>query len=255
VQRISTTMLVLMIAACGPGKGGESTGSETDATSSGTTNETSTASGTGPTSTTSPTGTSTAPTTGGDACEAFMSDTDDLGPPVKLTLVNTDDDQVFVSTTGCGGLPAISLLDADQRDRLYAGSSCSPDVCQEFLGADSCSPICDNCAPPFGRLIQPGGSFEMNWPGVLAETATMTAECAPGTDCQRDCAILRKAEPGTYSFGITFFKTCTGTCVCDEIEGVPSCPLWQQVEFGAPVEIAVPFDYPAVTEVELKLGP
>jgi hypothetical protein len=169
-------------------------------------------------------------------------------------IVNSGEEPVWMNTFGCGGLPAISLLDGEGNDRFYAGGDCFPERCQDFIGAEDCSLGCNDCGAPFGRVLLPGGSTDVNWPGALATTATMTAECSPGENCQRECVILRQAEPGMYTLGLKVFRACTGACACDIDPSPSSCGLWEQVEFSEPVELSLPFAYPDELTLMLDIG-
>jgi hypothetical protein len=173
---------------------------------------------------------------------------------VEITLFNPGTDPLWLVTTGCGGLPVLEILDASQQDHFYGGSECSPTFCHEFMGAGECQVGCNNCAPPSARVLLPGGRVTINWPGSRVETKTLTAECAPGMNCQEECLVGHAAAPGSFSVQVAGFTTCSGACACDVPNQTDSCTLFEVVELGQPVEFSAQFEYPAVTAVEVVLG-
>lgn len=234
-------VLALMAPACGPDKGGGS--SETGASTASSESSTGGPGG-------SETGAS--PTTGALSCEDYVTEKDELGAPVEITLRNPGSEPVWIGAVGCGGMPLVAILDAEQEDHNHYGSDCWPVLCQDFLGLDDCQEGCNNCGAAVARRLGPGATLTMNWPGTRAETALMTAECAPGMNCQRDCLVARKAAAGDYSVEVKAFHACTGACACDG--PTDSCALWDVVELGQPVDVAVPLMYPDVTQVEVVLA-
>lgn len=233
----TVTALVLLGSGCAPDKGGASeatTGGSTGSSTSGTT--------TGGTS----------PTSGALACEDYVVEPADLGTPVEITIRNASSESVWVGALGCGTRPNLSILDANQDNHFYASSNCYPFACQDFLMLDDCSQSCDDCDPPQALRLPPGLELTLNWPANRLDMVTMTAECAPGADCQRECALARKAESGPYSVVLTAFRTCAGAdCECDAPMGL-ACPV-SEVELGAPVEIMAPLVVPDDSAIELVI--
>ncbi|HEY8379661.1 MAG TPA: hypothetical protein VIK91_24380 [Nannocystis sp.] len=246
--------LVLLAAGCSPEKGGGSegttgSGSATSTTSgTGSTGGESTTSGPSPTSTTG----ETSPTNGGLACEDYLVEPSDLSP-VAITFRNPGSEPVWVGALDCGKTPNMRIVDANQENLVIPTANCFPVACQDFLKLDDCSPGCDDCAIPDALRVLPNSEFGVNWPGIRTEAVMMTAACAPGTNCQRECLIAHKAAPGPYTLGLTVFRTCTGPgCGCaDPTENF--CPL-EGVVLGDPIEIEVPFTLPETTAIEVMLS-
>jgi len=230
-----TFSLLVLLAACGPQK--SSTGDE-----SSTGNETSSA--TDPTST--PTGSaSETPTTGEPlSCDAFSPPPPDAFKSVEITIVSKLAVPVWIGALGCGGLPAFRILDAGSIDRFGGASECSPTQCHEFLGAEDCSPGCNDCGSASARRIGPGSSFAINWSAAVGVPMQMTAACAPGTNCQRECLRPEPVAAGTYSVELTGFRQCTGNCECDDLDPAASCSLFAPIEMTEPFEVKVSLVYP-----------
>jgi hypothetical protein len=237
------TVIVVAVRApgCGPDKGGGSSGT------GGSTGSSASSTGGPGTSTTDAT-----PTTGVMSCDDYVVEPDEIGPAVAITLRNAGSEPVWLAAVGCAGLPQLAIADGQGEDHYWVGSDCSPTQCQDFLGLDDCSETCNNCGPASARRLDGGAAVEIVWPGSRVETALMTAACAPGANCQRECLIARRAEPGVYDIQVTAFRACTGECACDG--PFEQCALWGQVELGEAVDVAVPLMVPEVTAIDVLIG-
>lgn len=238
-------VLCLLVAACGPGSGGDTGGSEGSASDTGT----ATAADTG-TATAADTGT---PTTGAAAtCDMFVSDAE-IGPPVRISLRHTGDEPLWIGATGCGGSPAFDIVEDGGRFLLHPDSDCSPTRCDDFLGQPDCSLGCNDCGTAFAVRLDPGAVVDVNWTGVDPIQMTMTAECAPGTQCQRECQRWTRAPAGGYTVQVAAFRGCTGACACDPPSPGGACSIYEPLETSDPVVFVVPLTYPETTTVEVVL--
>lgn len=248
MRRDLTLTLIVLLTACGPEK---SETTEDSDSSSATGSATGSATEATDTSTGSATGT---PTTGEPlTCDAFMTPPPEVFKSVEITIISKLTEPVWIGAVGCGGLPALRILDAGAVDLFDGGGECFPEQCQDFLGADDCSLGCNDCAPASARRIGPGSSFAINWSGARGVPMQMTAACAPGMDCQRECLRPEPVAAGDYSVELTVFRACDGVCDCDVADPNASCPLWDQVKTADPFDVKVSLGYPDTDKLELVL--
>lgn len=162
------------------------------------------------------TGTATEPTTGALACESYVSSTD-FGPSLKLTVqYNGGTDPVWIEAESCVGLPHILLTNEFAQPLLQTTTNGGSNLCDEFLGSESeCEIGGEDCAPPKLLRLDPGASITINRPAIEFTEMQMTAECAPGTNCQGACLRADPLAPGKYAVGVFPFRTCVGECECD----------------------------------------
>lgn len=238
------SILLVTLAACGP----QTSDDESSGGSSGAGTST-----TAPTSSTTTTPTSE-PTTGEpNACDGFLSPPQDAFTPVKISIVNRLAEPVWISAVGCGGFPVLRILDGAAKDHYYGGSECSPVRCFEFVGAESCGFGCNDCGEASGVRIGAGDVIDTRWSGALEVPMEMTAECAPGTDCQRECLRPEPAAAGDFEFELTAFRGCTGDgCECGAPE-FTHCSVWAPVEFTDPLVASAKISYPGVAEVQIVI--
>lgn len=235
---VSTSIVLL---ACGPQRS-DTTGSS---------------SGTG--SATDPTGTSTGsatvqPTTGEPlSCDAFLSPPPEGFKSVKISIVSKLAEPVWIDATGCGGLPLLRILDASAEDVFELRGECSPVECYEFLGAEDCTLGCNDCGSAQARRIGPGSTFAINWAASRGVPLQMTAECAPGNNCQRECLRPEPVDAGTYDVELTAFRQCSGTCDCDVADPNASCSLYEPIQTSEPLVVKVSLVYPETDAIELVL--
>lgn len=196
----------------------------------------------------------TATPTGGEVCEMFAAD--ELGPAVKLTVINKTDGPVWVPSASCGGAPKLTLVNAaaatdDSVPRWSDRGECIPTFCHDFLGQGDCSLACPNCAPPVALRIEPGASIETAWAGDVHRPSQMTAECAAGLDCQRDCYVREQAPPATYRLMMQASFACDSNCECDAPSGW--CPIYEAIGAIGAEDITTEFAYPDTKSVELAI--
>lgn len=244
-------LVLSMLCACGPNKSdpAEGTGSDTGgATSDDTGSNTGSVTGT-------PTGTATdTPTTDEPvSCDAFLPPPPEAFKPVEITIVSELAVPVWIGAVGCGGLPLLRILDADAGDVYDNPSECFPVLCDQFLGAEDCSPGCNDCGAASARRIGPGSTLTLSWSAVRGVPMEMTAQCAPGMNCQRECLRLEPVAAGEYSVELTAFRSCTGQCECDVPDPGASCPLWEPIETAEPFDVKKTLSYPETGAIELVL--
>lgn len=230
-------LVLAVLLACGPGKGGD-----TDSATATTTASTGTDPGTG--------GATIAPTTGSVSCDMFKYP-DQVGPPVAITVENQGTQPMWVAAGGCGGFPHVDVVDGDTVLQPIGGD-CSPTSCHEFLGLDDCSLGCNDCGTAQFARIEPGGSVVVNWQGTHGITAQVPVECAPDDTCRRDCLLVTPAAPGAYELRIQAFRGCDGACTCDA-PGVEWCGIYDVLTPSDPVTFNAPLNYPDTTAVTIAL--
>lgn len=231
--------LILVVLACGPGKGGSVGDTEATTTTVGSSGATTGA-------------TTDGATTDALSCDMFVP-ADDLGPPVAITLKHQGSAAIFIGAAGCAGLPRISIIDPNLQSIDHYGGDCWPTQCQDFLGLDDCTLGCDDCAGPSLLRVEPGASATLLWPGVIPTPMQMTTECAPGTECQRECLLGLQAPAATYSVAVEWTVGCTGDCECDAPAPNGICPLWEAPQPGTWTSITTELVYPDMTAVELVI--
>lgn len=247
-----------MLCACGPQKS-----ESADGTSSGTGGVTSDDTGatggdTGSTTgsdTGTPTGTATdTPTTGEPAsCDMFLPPPPEAFKPVEITIVSKLAVPVWIGAIGCGGLPLLRILDADAVDVFDSPSECFPVLCDQFIGAEDCTFGCNDCGGATARRVGPGSTITLDWSGARRVPLEMTAQCAPGVNCQRECLRPEPVAAGDYSVELTVFRGCTGLCECDVPDPNASCALYEQIETVEPFEVKQVVSYPETGAIELVL--
>lgn len=245
-------IVALACAACGPGK---STTTESEPTTTLEPTSTSTSEGATTTSTTA-TPTSTSPTstsTGAPAsCEAFLPD-EILAEQTTITLTNASAGPIWLGAVGCAGLPDLDILDGDGQDHFFVFEPCSPLPCERLMAGD-CAVACDDCVVPAGLRLDPGASFSLLWAGADVEFMEMTAECAPGPGCARECVAARERPAGTYEITVTAAQQCVGSCDCASPSPNGHCTVDGGIVLSEELKVSVPLDFPATLEIEVPLG-
>lgn len=202
------------------------------------------------------TGAST-PTEGSAACEMYRS-TQDVGPPVTITLENQSGGPVWlasaVETWGCEPLPALEIVDDDGLSIAFLGSHCSPWDCGSLMKLTDCTPSCNNCGVPDIVRMEAGASTTVEWPGNRLTALDMTAECASGILCQRGCKRVDQAAAGTYTIAVTAYRACEGACVClgSEPEGLCTVLVGEVMD---PETTSAQLDYPSQTAITVVIPP
>lgn len=248
-----------MLCACGPQKSGSADGTGS-ATGGATSDDTGSMTGSDTGSTTAsdtgtPTGTATdTPTTGEPlSCDTFVRPPLEAFKRVEITIVSELAVPVWIGAVGCGGLPLLRVLDADAVDVYDSPSECYPVLCDEFLGADDCTFGCNDCGAASARRIGPGSTLTLFWSAARGVPMEMTAQCAPGKNCQRECLRPEPVPAGDYSVELTAFRSCTGQCECEVPDPSASCPLWEPIETAEPFDVKQIVSYPETGAIELVL--
>ncbi len=251
-------LMVTWVVACGPGKGGSETSeSATEVSTGATASESGEPVTTGPTSTTAPTTGQTSepttePTTGALACEDFESSAD-FGPSLQLTVQHMGEGPVWIGAFGCGGLPLLNLVDEVEGTLVENNGECFPTLCDEFLGQPDCQLGCNDCAPPNLLRLDPGASITINRPAIHFTPLQMTAECAPGEQCQRECLRADPLAAATYDVQVTAFRACVGDCECFDPPVDGWCRIHGVTETSEPGVFSAPLAYPGATEATVVI--
>ena len=236
---------VVTVLGCGPGTSG-SAGTETGTASGTQTGGTATSTGTETSA-----GTETAGTSEGLACADFLSDPE-IGPPVTLQVRNGGAATLYFQPVGCGGAFPIAIKGAGDVAIDWQLGECSPVVCDAFLDQADCTLGCNDCAPPLTGRIDSAGGRSTTWPGVQHTQLQMTAECAPGTECQRPCERRDQAPAGVYTVELTLYSGCAGACECDIEPEDGVCTIYEgPAELTDPVTVTAQFSYPDQLVVDL----
>jgi hypothetical protein len=256
-------IFILILAACGPQK--SDTGDESSDTGTGSDTGTPTGSDTGtPTGTGTDTGTGTGTGTGTDtgtssteeplSCDVFLPPPPDAFKKVAISIVSELDEPVWIGAVGCGGLPLLRIFGADAEDLYDNPEGCYPLLCDQFLGLEDCTPGCDDCASAIARRVPPGSVTTVNWSAARSVPMQMTAACAPGVDCQRECFRPEPVAAGTYTVELTAFRSCAGPCECDAPDPDVSCPLWDSIVMAEPFDVKATISYPEDDGIKLVLS-
>jgi hypothetical protein len=239
-------MIVLVLTACSPKLGTEGDATEGDATEGDATEGDATEGDTDD-------GDTDDDTDGPTSCEAFQS-TPDIGPAVTVTVRHEGTTPVFFSPHGCEGALTLSITDAAEQAVPYLlNSVCGPNTCEGFIDASDCSIVCSDCQTPLAGRIETGAVTDVTWPGRKLTQLDLVAECvSEAADGCTTCVRPDQAPAGTYTLTLTVWRTCTGTCECDQ----PSpevCGLWRGEQLADPVTFTTTVDYPNQTSVELVI--
>ena len=241
-------VLATLLVACAPGKGG-SEGSESS--ESGGASESGSE-----TSTPTTRGAATEPTTGAVSCEQYMSSAD-FGPSLQLTVQYKSEgaEPVWIEAEFCGGLPRILLSNEFGQPLLQTTSDGGSKLCDELISAGSeCEIGGEDCAAPKLLRLDPGTSITINRPAIQFTELQMTAECAPGTNCQGACLRAEPLAAATYAVGVFPFSTCVGECECDDAPVNGWCRVSGAAEPGEMLSVfATELIYPDTMEATVVI--
>jgi hypothetical protein len=202
------------------------------------------------------TSTTSSPETTGEPvdCADFTS-TPDIGPEVAVTLRQNGIGPVYWRPHGCGAaIPFAVTSIASGEDVPHLLGDCSPEVCDDFVGADACFEECPNCAPPGAARLDIGEVGEGSWSGAWNVPLLMVDQCAAGSGCQSTCQRRDQAPAGQYEIKLEIFKLCTGGCECDDPQSEGPCNLGGGQQLGYPETFTAVIDYPAQTSVEIVIA-
>ncbi len=166
----------------------------------------------------------------GPACEALRSEREAV--PITIRIINDRDQQVRLTAPG-SCVPSLVVV-VDDAQHVFPRSECA--MCDGSLVGDcSCLALCDQAAP---IAIEPGGAFELVWPGVVAEIEEIGPECAG--ECAGRCDRMRSPVDGPLRVIIAEttleqIVDCEEPCEC-EANADGWCELpghgdgWSQIE-------------------------
>ncbi len=140
-------------------------------------------------------------------CEALLSVTE--GVPVTLRVTNDGDETVFIG--GPIGCNPVSFVLEDADGRVYPGDRCTPSCDASLARECGCTADCP-MAPTIA--ITPGGSYDMGWPGIVAELPVASLRCAG--ECGGECR--RAVAPAPGAMQVVLLRR--HDVVCD---GAPGC--------------------------------
>jgi hypothetical protein len=202
------------------------------------------------------TSTTTAPESTGEPvdCAQFVS-TQDVGPAVTVTLRQDGIGPIYWRPHGCAGVIPFDVTAIDGGDDVpHLLGDCTPELCDDFVGASACHEQCPNCSPPGAARIDVGEVGQGAWSGAWIVPLQMVDQCAAGTDCQSTCQRRDQAPPGRYEISLEIFKLCTGGCECDDPTSEGPCNLAGGQQLGYPETFVTVIDYPAETVAEIVVA-
>jgi hypothetical protein len=194
-----------------------------------------------------------------DACAPIRPDDEDP-EPVMITLRNDFQEPIFVGFGHECVLQAFEIVapDGDVLDTI--GPFCTQS-CAEVIESGCSDIVCGGCGGPELIRLEPGGTWEIEWSGLLRPALEIPVECSPSNACTGSCAGRRLPESGTHTVRSIAFKSCTtdDALPCDPCgAGMAACTVFAGFEsdFSSPDFTARAFfDVPAPTPVALVFGP
>lgn len=190
-----------------------------------------------------------------DACAPIRSDEGE-GQPVSITLRNAHAEPIFVGLGNECVLETFEVLAEDGTALDVVGPNCTQS-CTEVIESGCHSLECGACAGPQLVRLEPGGTWQVEWSGVLWAGLAVPAACASPADCSGGCTARRLPEPGAHVVRAIAFATCTydDAQPCEPCSaGDTACTLVAgfQSDFSDPDFIAeAVLDVPSTTAVEL----
>jgi hypothetical protein len=184
---------------------------------------------------------------GAAACEGYESPDVDPGPRVDAIIRSDATAPVYFDTSGCSNTPVLQITGPGGEPVPYLLGT----LCDAFIGGTECDVGVEDCAAPNGGRFEPAATTDAGWPGWTLSEVEVDPACAPEPNCPSTCQLMDQAPPGTYEIALTVFRSCTGTCECDDV--LPVCGLFGANELGDPVTFTALVDYPAQTSVEIVI--
>jgi hypothetical protein len=232
---------------CGPGAGdeGDATGTTEAATSADASTQ----------------GDATDSTGGppGDACDPIRPD-DAEGQPVVITLRNDRAEPIFVGYGNECVLQAYELLAPDGTALDPIGPTCTQS-CAEVIESGCQAIDCGACGGPELVRLEPGGTWELEWSGVLRPGLEIPEACASSPECDGGCAGRRLPQAGEHVVRSIAFVSCTSDAgtPCDACaDGETACTVYAGFgsDFSTPDFTAeAGLDVPSASTVELVFDP
>jgi hypothetical protein len=189
-------------------------------------------------------------TTTGDApsCEELLSDPD-IGPSVDVIVRSESGATIWLDSQGCFFSPVLELASGGQSVPFYADDSIPG--CDQYVESLVCDAGGNDCGEAFAGRMEPGSETESGWNGARIVDTVVDPACSPMPECPAMCQRRAAAETGVYEVSITAYRTCSGTCECDDPFEV--CAIWGPVELGDPITVTAMIDYPTQTTAELVI--
>lgn len=184
------------------------------------------------------------------ACEDYVSAAE-IGPGVAVTVRSESGAVVYFDTNGCSDAPVLTVTAPGGEVVSHLLGECALEVCDELIGTDECSPGCNDCGGFNGGRLEPAAVDESGWSGRWLTELDVDPACAPDEGCPSTCKRVDQAPAGIYEIALTVYRSCTGSCVCDD--ALPACGLQGENELGDPVTYTVSVDYPAETSAEIVI--
>lgn len=120
-------------------------------------------------------------------CEYLVS----TGEVAPVTVRITNDGDEVVHLSGPINCKATHFYVEDATDRVFPPFGCLP-ACEDALNQE-CGCLA-NCPFPGTIALSPGGSFEVDWAGFVADVQQATPECAG--ECAVECGVRVAPAPG-----------------------------------------------------------
>lgn len=200
-------------------------------------------------------GTTAVETTGEPVDCADFTSTPDIGPAVTVTVRQNGIGPVYWRPHSCAAvIPFVVTAIDGGADVPHLVDDCTPQFCDDFVGASACHEECPNCAPPGAARADIGEIAEGSWSGAWDVPLVMVDQCAAGTGCQSACLRRDQAPAGRYEIKLEIFKLCTGGCECDEPDSEGPCNLSGGQQLGYPETFVTVIDYPAETVAEIVIA-
>lgn len=151
-------------------------------------------------------------------CESYVDEADSASVP--LVVVNGTDGFLMLEVN-CG-LDYLRM--DDEMGGTYPGDFCSTTCEDEF--EFGCI-VCEGCATDSYRMVAPGETHELQWPGRMYERLSPPRACFSAEACGESCQVVRSGEGrGTITAQVTAVlqADCEAladdptNCICDAEE-------------------------------------
>jgi hypothetical protein len=173
--------------------------------------------------------------------------------PVTATVRNQTANDLYLSALGCTGNIRMKLADANGTPMEWGGEACLYS-CEDMQGEPfGCTA---DCAVPPVILVEPGGSYALEWSGMVFASADMPTACYfDPASASGGCKQHQQAGAAVYTLTAQAWTTADncdgGSCAC-AVDSNGSCQLpgFPNVS-GTAVEASATVDYPTATSLEI----
>jgi hypothetical protein len=192
-------------------------------------------------------------------CDPIRPD-DAEGQPVVITLRNDRAEPIFVGYGNECVLQAYELLAPDGTALDPIGPTCTQS-CAEVIESGCQAIDCGACGGPELVRLEPGGTWDLEWSGVLRPGLEIPEACASSPECDGGCAGRRLPEAGEHVVRSVAFVSCTSDAgtPCEECaDGETACTVYAGFgsDFSMPDFTAeAALDVPSASTVELVFDP